>query len=75
MTLLDPLVLQSSLNKYQSTSFADKLKRLNSTYLWFNCILPICAIIALGLFIRSRFHEKRELYDEFVPSHLNYFDY
>jgi len=69
--MFDPLLLQSELSQYREVGIIDKLKKWNTVGLWLNFILPICGLMALFWYLRVEYQNKKELYQEFVPPHLN----
>ena len=71
--MFDPLLLHSPISKYREIGFLDKVKQWNTANVWFNFILPIVGILIMAWFIKIRYEEKKELYQEYVPPKFNNF--
>jgi len=69
--LVDPLLWQSSLT-YQSPAngIVDRLRALFTRGFVLNFLLPLLAVIIVLWVLKSRYDQKRQLYQTYVPAYL-----
>ena len=67
--MMDPLVLKSDIAT-PLTPIWKSLKKINWKQTFINFILPISIVLLIAFFLRSRYDQKKQLYQDYLVTEI-----